>query len=156
MLRDTLVPIVLFALWAAFALVCVGLWFSSGRGPLLLAKLRLGGLILCFGPAALSSSCETEPTCYFCPGCDEEDTGDTGDREEDDGPRLHPCRDHLDNDGDTWIDEEDPDCLTGYDEVGHGTTACNDGVDNDKDGWIDSHDRHCDDASDDDESGPET
>ncbi len=152
MSRDVLSPLLLATLWTAFALVCLGLWLRGGRGPLLTAKLRLGGLILGVSGLALGSSCESEPTCYFCPGCGAEETGDTGERATDDeGPRLHPCKDTLDNDGDSWIDDEDPDCVTGYDEVGHGTTACNDGIDNDGDSWTDSLDSGCEDALDDSE-----
>ena len=61
------------------------------------------------------------------------------------------CENCLDDDGDGWSDDEDPDCSTGS-EVGRGDTACNDGVDNDGDGFGDALDPDCEDGSDTDES----
>jgi hypothetical protein len=55
------VSLALAALWIAFGLVCIGLTLTRGRGPLLRAKLRLGGLILGF--TTLGVSC-FRPTCY--------------------------------------------------------------------------------------------
>ncbi len=53
------------------------------------------------------------------------------------------CFDGLDNDGDGWTDALDPDCATGTDELGYGTSTCNDGIDNDGDGRIDAADPQC-------------
>ena len=36
-----------------------------------------------------------------------------------------------DDDGDGWVDHEDPDCLYGSWEVGYSSAECNDGFDND-------------------------
>jgi hypothetical protein len=62
-------------------------------------------------------------------------------------PAESTCTDYLDNDGDGWIDGEDPACSItseaeeddGYD----GGYACNDGEDNDGDGDIDGEDADC-------------
>ncbi len=63
------------------------------------------------------------------------------------------CEDCVDNDGDGWVDDEDPDCEGDYrddgsDEAEDGYTeglfSCNDGVDNDEDGLIDWEDPDCD------------
>jgi hypothetical protein len=43
----------------------------------------------------------------------------------------------IDDDGDGWANEEDPDCLFGLAEVGFSAFTCNDGLDNDDDGGID-------------------
>ena len=50
---------------------------------------------------------------------------------------AHDCNNGLDDDGDGYLDEYDPDCADGKEELGFGTTACNDGIDNDGDGQID-------------------
>ena len=63
----------------------------------------------------------------------------------------HACNNELDDDGDGWIDLDDPDCAdggtreTGFDE----DLDCNDGIDNDDDNLIDAEDLDCEDASDD-------
>ncbi len=62
------------------------------------------------------------------------------------------CHNCLDDDNDGWTDAEDPDCASGTEETGLGTTQCNDGIDNDGDGKKDSKDSLCDSATDDDES----
>jgi len=59
------------------------------------------------------------------------------------------CADGLDNDDDGWVDEADPDCLSGQEETGFGDEGCNDGLDNDGDDAIDSADGACASASDD-------
>jgi len=55
------------------------------------------------------------------------------------------CRDCIDNDGDGWSDNDDPDCFRGEEEnnTTYGDTSCNDGLDNDGDGMIDSEDDDC-------------
>ena len=53
------------------------------------------------------------------------------------------CTNGVDDDGDGWIDDRDPDCVTGFPESGIGLTACNDGVDNDFDSFIDADDINC-------------
>jgi hypothetical protein len=64
-----------------------------------------------------------------------------------------PCGDCVDNDGDGWVDGDDPDCEEDYrddgsdaDEDGYtdGMFTCNDGLDNDEDGLIDWEDEECD------------
>jgi hypothetical protein len=67
-------------------------------------------------------------------------------------PTQDACHDCLDGDRDGWIDDDDPDCASGVDEVGLGSTACNDGVDNDGDGLVDAEDEDCTSAADDDET----
>lgn len=56
---------------------------------------------------------------------------------------LTACTDGLDNDGDGWVDELDPDCWVSEDESGLGSTGCNDGIDNDGDGAVDGEDPEC-------------
>ena len=59
----------------------------------------------------------------------------------------------MDDDGDGWVDGDDPDCATGSEETGYDTDyECNDGVDNDSDGVVDADDPDCADGLDDDES----
>ncbi len=53
------------------------------------------------------------------------------------------CTDALDNDGDGWIDDLDPDCDLGDEELGLSASTCNDGVDNDGDGAVDAADPEC-------------
>ncbi len=62
------------------------------------------------------------------------------------------CLDNIDNDGDGWVDGEDPDCSPGDLEAGFGSTVCNDGLDNDGDGDTDNSDSQCANALDGDES----
>ena len=58
------------------------------------------------------------------------------------------CNDGLDNDGDGWVDTEDPACINpstplendGFQQNGD---QCNDGADNDFDGLTDSEDPNC-------------
>ena len=58
-----------------------------------------------------------------------------GDNREDDRP---PCEDEVDNDGDTFIDGDDPSCALGFDdETMDPFTDCNDDEDDDDDGLID-------------------
>ncbi|MFH1463431.1 MAG: IPT/TIG domain-containing protein [Pseudomonadota bacterium] len=70
------------------------------------------------------------------------------------------CGDCVDNDGDGWVDDDDPDCEEDYrtdgsdaDEDGltDGMFTCNDGIDNDDDKLVDSEDDNCE-AGDDEES----
>ncbi len=56
---------------------------------------------------------------------------------------ITECNDGLDNDGDGWVDEQDPDCMSGDQETGFGTGTCNDGIDNDGNGMTDSLDPSC-------------
>ena len=58
----------------------------------------------------------------------------------------------MDNDRDTWVDGQDPDCESGDEDGGRGDTICNDGMDNDGDGLEDGQDPGCEDAYDGDES----
>ena len=62
-------------------------------------------------------------------------------------PVLEPddCGDCSDNDGDGWIDGDDPDCRSGRaeDNNSYGDHSCNDGIDNDLDGQVDSRDSDC-------------
>ncbi len=44
----------------------------------------------------------------------------------------------IDDDGDGWANELDPDCMIGLAEVGFSAYACNDGIDNDDDGGTDA------------------
>jgi len=131
MTREALAPLRLAGLWLAFAGVCLALLVTGGHGPLLIAKLRLGGLT-----AVTTTSCEPTNTCYFCPNC--------GDTDTDADPPT--CDNSRDDDHDGWTDAEDPDCLEGQHELGYGTTACNDGLDNDGDLWVDHADRDGDDT----------
>jgi hypothetical protein len=159
--REALTPLLLAGLWAAFGAACLGLLLTGGRGPLLVAKLRLGGLLLGLGAVAMGTRCESEPTCYFCPGCGEDtdthtdtdtdtdtDSDADSDADTDTAPPADPptCDNGRDDDHDGWTDAEDPDCVKGEHELGYGTTACNDGQDNDGDLWVDHADRDCDDA----------
>ena len=52
------------------------------------------------------------------------------------------CDNGIDNDGDGWIGEDDPDCADGegYETNPTSDTECNDGIDNDGDGAIDAAD----------------
>ena len=63
------------------------------------------------------------------------------------GGATSGCADGSDNDGDGWVDLDDPDCATGSSEVGYGSAVCNDGVDNDGDGATDAADAQCADGS---------
>lgn len=64
-------------LWLAFAAICLGLFFTGGRGPLLRAKLRVGGLLLGFAAvSALGPSC-------FQHSCYKDDTNWEGDTDTD-------------------------------------------------------------------------
>ncbi len=68
-------------------------------------------------------------------------------------PNDDTCHDCLDGDGDGWIDEKDPDCDDGIEEIGTtAANACNDGLDNDGDGDVDAEDTECDSATGEDES----
>ncbi len=85
-------------------------------------------------------------------------TGDFGLFSYDHPLDLGSCGDCLDNDGDGWVDSDDPDCDwqnrdddsdEAEDDYTYGTYSCNDGADNDADGLIDAEDDDC-------ESGGET
>ena len=63
------------------------------------------------------------------------------------------CSDCVDNDGDGWVDRDDPDCDDDYREDGSDPTednytlgmfTCNDELDNDEDGLVDWEDDECD------------
>ncbi len=62
------------------------------------------------------------------------------------------CENGTDDDADGWIDDADPDCDAGDEELGFGSTQCNNGVDDDKDKLTDAYDGECADAYDDDEA----
>ncbi|MEC8278701.1 MAG: hypothetical protein VX026_13350, partial [Myxococcota bacterium] len=62
---------------------------------------------------------------------------------------IGPCNNTIDDDADGFIDEADPDCTDGNDEVGYSDIQCSDGIDNDGDGLIDMQDDMCEDAFDD-------
>lgn len=79
-------------------------------------------------------------------------TGDFGFFGWDNPTDADGCSNCLDDDGDGWADDDDPDCAGGSEEVGYGETACNDNVDNDGDGRRDSDDPECASAELDDES----
>lgn len=79
------------------------------------------------------------------------DSGATGDTGPEEGEPSDDCRDAIDNDGDGWVDGDDPDCPAG-ETGGYGSAVCNDGVDNDADGLTDADDRDCDSATDGSES----
>jgi len=80
----------------------------------------------------------------------------------DDESFRHPCEDGVDNDGDGWTDEDDPECydaehndfgvLIGQ-EAGLGSNGCNNGDDDDGDGWTDGVDPGCTDAISDEDDG---
>lgn len=60
--------------------------------------------------------------------------------------RSNTCEDCFDNDGDGWVDGDDPDCVGAMDEnveQPYYGTACNNGIDDDGDGWVDAEDVHC-------------
>lgn len=60
------------------------------------------------------------------------------------------CSDCIDNDGDGWLDGDDPDCqddATGSEVNTTSDSTCNDGVDNDGDGFVDAEDEDCVDGS---------
>jgi len=61
---------------------------------------------------------------------------------------IRNCDDGIDNDGDSWTDLEDPDCLSGTQELWFALSDCSDGFDNDKDGLIDKQDGDCENALD--------
>lgn len=70
-------------------------------------------------------------------------------------PPVTACNNGVDDDGDGWVDELDPDCTDGgATEKGPGATGCNDGKDNDGDGKIDAADPQCTSGSDDEVTGP--
>lgn len=138
MIQDLTKAIALTVLWSVFALVCLGLWFSAGRGPLLHAKLRLGGLLI-----AMSGIATTGSACWSC--------YDYSIQQADSG-YLRTCADESDNDGDGWVDKLDPDCQNIQGEQGFSDRQCNDDQDNDEDGLIDADDPDCLDGLDDDES----
>ncbi|NTV22047.1 MAG: hypothetical protein HGB03_00575 [Candidatus Yonathbacteria bacterium] len=66
---------------------------------------------------------------------------------------LPACSDGRDNDGDGWVDNEDPECVGGgTSESGIPVSViCADGIDNDTDGQIDGNDPGCVDSLDVDE-----
>ena len=73
---------------------------------------------------------------------DDCDDGDANNMEE-----YNDCCDLIDNDGDGWIDMQDPDCEHLDQELAeHLGSSCNDGIDNDADGWIDAMDLGCESA----------
>ncbi|MCO6429902.1 MAG: DUF11 domain-containing protein [Deltaproteobacteria bacterium] len=62
------------------------------------------------------------------------------------------CSDGIDNDGDGWIDLDDPGCTSpNDDDEFNKVPQCKDGKDNDGDGWIDLDDPGCSSPNDDDE-----
>jgi hypothetical protein len=69
-----------------------------------------------------------DPGCMSAFDPDESETND-----------LLSCTDDLDNDGDGWIDAEDPDCQSSRDEM----STCEDDLDNDGDDLTDAEDPDC-------------
>jgi hypothetical protein len=71
----------------------------------------------------------------------------------DDAAQLPPCEDGTDNDGDTFVDAEDPSCALGFDDESMDPfTDCNDDEDDDGDDLIDwPDDPGCEDITDDSE-----
>ena len=74
------------------------------------------------------------------PGCEDGSDSDEAD------PSTE-CNDTLDNDGDGWIDTDDPDCpasTTTTEQGGYNSAyECNNNLDDDFDGYIDSLDPDC-------------
>jgi hypothetical protein len=66
------------------------------------------------------------------------------------------CENCTDDDNDGWADGLDPDCGSGSEEAGFGTTACNNGTDDDGDGVADAQDPDCEGPDDTDEAAPIT
>ncbi len=64
------------------------------------------------------------------------------------------CTDGVDNDGDGFIDGDDPGCALNDGLEAPDPAQCSDGVDNDDDGLIDDQDFGCGGADDDDETDP--
>ncbi len=68
--------------------------------------------------------------------------------------RDDSCANCTDDDGDGWVDGDDPDCSYAYsklkepaeDGTTNGDWDCNDGEDNDGDGYVDADDEDCDEA----------
>lgn len=67
------------------------------------------------------------------------------------------CNNCVDDDGDGWADQDDPDCteprpgqgaVPSEDRFAEGLYSCNDGQDNDNDGLIDADDDDCEDGRD--------
>ncbi len=75
---------------------------------------------------------------------------------------LPECSDGAENDGDGWIDEEDPGCINdgiydpNDDNESNDSPACSDGSDNDDDNQIDAADPGCSNGNDPDESDEPT
>ena len=88
-------------------------------------------------------------------------TGDFGLYDWEPPPLAGECGNCVDDDGDGWADDDDPDCQafpeggevnTEYCQDDQGNTVaceCSDGVDNDNDGLVDGQDEDCDSATDD-------
>ena len=74
-------------------------------------------------------------------------SGDVGFMEFDNPLDRDGCGNCMDDDGDGWTDELDPDCLvddaTAEDNSTFGDYTCNDGEDNDLDGFTDAEDPDC-------------
>jgi hypothetical protein len=61
---------------------------------------------------------------------------------------VDTCGDCIDNDGDGWLDDLDPDCTSGEGETNATSdSTCNNGIDDDGDGLIDAEDDNCVDGS---------
>jgi len=64
-MRNTLLPVLVVLLSAAFVAVSLGTTLSGGRGPLLRTKLRLGAWLLSLTGVATGVGCGAwEPSCY--------------------------------------------------------------------------------------------
>ena len=73
------------------------------------------------------------------------------------GTYIVDCNDGIDNDGDGWVDLEDPGCENSNDaEETNSLTGwqCSDGIDNDGDSMIDANDSSCSSATDNSEGNP--
>ena len=82
---------------------------------------------------------------YQWSGLDEDDRLEVSDAGYIDIPAIGPpCDNGIDEDGDGWVDEDDPDCWDGTLEAGfEASFECNDGLDNDGEGGTDSADEQC-------------
>jgi len=74
---------------------------------------------------------------------DDPECANAKDNDEDGVTKKTRCSDSHDNDGDGWVDDEDPDCDSYNREAGWSVLACNDGIDNDGDTLIDNEDPGC-------------
>lgn len=107
MSREWFVPLAVAALWIAFAAVSVALVLAGGRGPLVRAKLRLGGLLLAM-TAVSCDRCGPEPQvmCYDVADTDADTDvdADTDTDSDADGDTDSDADTDMDTDTDTDVD----------------------------------------------------